>query len=877
MRWSRTLWLKLRCALRRERLESDLDEELRFHLEMKAQQLARRGVAPEEAGYQARREFGNAAVFKDTSRDIFGFRVLEQFLQDVRYALRALGRAPGFTFAAVAVLALGLGANTAIFSVVNAVLLRPLPYPHPDELVMLYEQGLLERGGNFPVSPRNFLDWQQEARSFQSMAASTFAGGNLSGTGYPAEVVAGRAFTGSIGSVLGVPPAAGRWITPADDRPEAPPAMMLSYRLWQRRFGGSYAVIGKAVQLDKMSFTVVGVLPRVFVRAGEADDILVPLQRLWPPAEMQRRGSHSLLVDARLKAGVSVMQARAEMNGIAARIKQAHPKELTGKSAAVVSLHEREVLDYRSSLLTIFGAVGCVLLIACLNVGGLLVARVSARRRELAVRAALGAGRGRILRQLLVEAMALASGGALVGLALAYSLGGLLLAEAPGVETWSFELDWRVLLFAAVLTLATTALMGIIPAWQVRRLDLAGAMKQGDPSRSAGSRGRLREILVASELALSLVLLAGAGLLLRSFTQLRGVNPGLRSDHLLVVGFQLPDKGYDTAVRAAAFHEELLRRVRAMPGAVAAGMVSNLPLMGHWSDKIFEIEGRPPVPLEQSPDAVDLWCDPAYLRTAGIPILAGRAFTPDDGRAKEVSATIVSRATAQKYWPGESPLGQYMRIHERRYQVVGVAGDVLSWLGQPAEPTMYFPMADTSSSGAAYLLVRTGGLPLTLAPVVRRIMTELDRDLALHPVMAFDDLIGERAGEQRYETLLLGSFAFVALLLAAIGLYGVMSYIVVQRTSEIGVRVALGASRGDVLTLLLQRGMQPVAAGIVLGLAAAFASTRLIRGMLYATDPGDPLTFALVAAVLAIVAVAACTMPALGATRIDPVRALRNE
>jgi predicted permease len=801
-------------------------------------------------------------------------------MREIRYTLRTLRKSPGFSLAAILVLALGIGANSAIFTVVRAVLLAPLPYPASDRLVNLYERDVIGDNPFNIVSAPNFYDWERDSTSFERMA---FSGDwSLSFTpsdgGLP-EVIDGALGNYNLFNTLGVQPALGRGFREEDDRPGAERVVVISDSFWRRRFGARPEAIGSQIRLDGELHTVVGVTPPGFDFPNMQAQALVPAWRVLEPATRQERGNHRFMVVARLKPGVSIEQARNELDGIARRVHQQYPEALTGRGANVVSMQERLVVRVRPLLLVLLGAVACVLLIACVNVANLLLARAVGRRREVAVRAALGAGRWQLARQFLTESLVLSTFGAAVGLVIAAWGTDFLVTMAGYIpRLGAVRMNTTVLAYTAGLAILTGVAVGLVPAFSSWRVGLAHAMQEGGRSSTAGrGGGRFRDALVAVEIALSLVLLIGAGLMLKSFAQLRSVDPGFSPEGILTIRFSLPEIKYKTPAQVVSFYQELVERVRTIPGVKAAGLVNVVPLAGHFSDETFTIEGRPALPAGQFLDAVVRRADPAYFQAIGIPIRRGRVFMPAD-RFDQANKAVISEAMAAQIFPNEDPIGKRIRttVKGPAYEIVGVVANARQNLAMPAEPTMYFPILEGNFNFAT-LTVRASGDPNLLSLPIQKEMRRMDADLPAVTVKTMDDLIGGATSQNRFGLMLIALFACLAVTLAAIGLYGVLAYSIGQRTNEIGLRMALGATTADITGLVVRQGLKPAALGILLGLAAGAAVTRLLESVLFEVSATDPTVLVSVVALLTAVTCAACLAPAWRATRIDPVIALRAE
>jgi putative ABC transport system permease protein len=818
---------------------------------------------------------------------------MSSLLQDIRFALRQARSRPGFTLVVILVLALGLGANAAIFSVVNVVLLHTLPYPNPDRLVLLWERGVgAASGGPNVASMPNFLDWQAQSRSFEHMAAARQNEFNLGGDhGFAPERLEGAICSWSLFPALGVQPFLGRDFRPEEDRQGAERVAIISYGLWQRRFGGASDILQHSIRLDDQSYQVIGVMPRGFSYPRRGMEVWAPIQNVLSKDTLTNRGDHEFYVVARLLPGVAMEKARDELDSIQRGIWETNGKGLFGRGAAVSTLDEAMVENSQTTLRLLFGAVACVLLIGCVNVANLLLARGAQRQREVAIRAALGAGWGRLVRQLLTEALLLSTAGAAAGLLLASYLTSFLARRAAMLQgptdfetSGEIRLDIWVFLFTTAIALVVGLATGIVPALQAARADLTVRLKDNSRSTTA-SRGhaRFRHALVAVEVALSLLLLVSAGLLLRSFLALRNVHPGVRTDHILTAGLSLPEARYAKREQVATFSHQLLDRLRAVPGVQSAGLVSCLPVGGYCGATAFWIEGRP-LPPGQFLIALHRAASPDYFATAGIPMLRGRTFTDRDGlgfddQHMHTSAVVISQSMAHEFWPNEDPIGKRIYFGDEkspRFEVIGICGDVVISLDDHPRPTVYQPIFDGSWTDF-YAVVRTAPAPQGMASVVRGEVNRLDASLPVFDVRTMQDVLQESAAQRQFTAGLVGCFALLALVLAAVGIYGVLYYIVAQRTNEIGIRVVLGASSAQVRRLILWQGMRPVLIGAVLGLVASVAATRYFESLLFGVHAGDPATFVWVTAVLLGVALFACSVPAIRATRVDPAVALRME
>ena len=817
-------------------------------------------------------------------RDERSGALLDTLAQDVSYGTRVLARSPAFTMAAVLALALGIGANAAIFSVVDAVLLRPLPYQSPERLAVILHHG------DAPVSPANFVDWRAQSRAFESMGAAEYWTPNVTGVDEPEKLWALHV-TPSIFPMLGVAPLLGRAFLAEEGERGAEHEVVLGYSLWQRRFGGDPRIVGESITLDGAQYTVVGVMPRDFKFAP----FWATKAELWAPLVLdptRSRESNSLRVFARLAPGVDLRQARAEMATMTARLEREYPG--TNRDVTVQSLKDKVVGDIRPALLVELGAVGFVLLIACANVAHMLLARAAARRKEFALRTALGASRVRVVRQLLTESLLLALLGGGAGLLLA--LGGIraLVALSPaGIpQIATIGLDARALVFLLVVSLLTGVGFGLVPALRASASDLNDALKEGGRGSSEGiRRNRFRSLLMASEFALALMLLVGAGLMIRSFLALRSIDPGFDPKNLLTMVVPVAGSREAAPERRAIFYEELLQRVRTLPGVVSASAINHLPLAGDEWGRAFRVEGRPLAHQGDAPEATYRVVFPGYFRTMHIPVLRGREVSESDN-LDAPAVVVVNELLANRYWPGEDPIGKRITLDDARHDstswltVVGVVKNAVrgDWAA-PEHEEIYLPFLQNRSyledpgAHVAYqtLVIRTSGDAAALAPAVRNAVWSLDRSLPVSEVQTMDAVVERSTAQPRFNLFLLATFAAVALVLAAVGIYGVMSYSVSRRTHEIGLRMALGARPGDVMRVVVGQAMVLALVGACAGFVGALALGRFMSSFLYGVRPSDPLTFLAMSLILGAVALMASYIPARRATRIDPLLALRHE
>jgi putative ABC transport system permease protein len=891
-----TLWSRVRswasAILRRSRMESEMDTELRFHIEARAEDLIRNGVPREKALLQARIEFGGIERAKEECRDTRRVMLIETLVRDVRYSLRMLRSSPGFSMVAILTLALGIGANTAIFSVVDSVLLRPLPYADPAGLVMVWENSSQHPNPHNTVSPPDFLDWSRRNTVFSGMAAIFDQRANLTGNGLPEEIVL-QDVSANFFSVLGVNTVLGAGFTSENGQPGHDNVVVLSFGFWKERYASDHSIVGKTIVLNGHPLSVVGVAPEGFdwfIKDGSLTGAQPQMWSPWiiPDAFHDRKNvGRFMTVVARLKPGVAVTRAQADMNTIAAQIAQEYPDFNGYWGVNVVPLRQQIAGDLRPALLILLGAVVFVLLIACANVSSLLLARASAREREMAVRTAIGASPWRIACQLLTESILLAAIGGGIGVVLAVWGTNALLVASPRnlLDMRSATIDARVLAFAAGSTLLAGLLFGFLPSYISAHSRISETLKEGGRGSSSGKyRGATRSAFVVLQMCLALVLLAGSGLLIRSFIRLVGVDPGFDSNHLLTFKVSLPSSKYRTDPACLAFFQQLLSRVSHLPGVRSVTMNSFPPFSGLGAATGVHLLGQPPRSLMDLPVAAVRVVGPHYFDTMRIPLRAGRVFTEQE-LADARHVVVINQAFADQYMSGANPLGQQAVIFMKSLEesqnapsvIVGVVGDVRQMgLETPGEPTVYWPHPELVYSEMT-IVVRTSKDPLSLVSAVRNELQQMDPEQPMAAVATMDQLIGDSLARSRFTMLLLGIFAAISLLLASVGIYGVIAYGVAQRTQEFGIRIALGAGRRDVLRLVLGQGTRLALWGIGLGVIFALALTKFLATLLYGISPTDPLTFAAVASLLVLVALAACYVPAQRATRVDPIEALRYQ
>jgi len=857
---------------RKSREERELNEELQFHLDQEAQLLRDRGQDPSGA----RRAFGNVTLVGESTRQTWGWTALEAAARDARFALRLLRKSPGFAVTAIAVLALGIGATSAIFSVVNAVLLRPLPFSEPERLAMVWERQPFGRSN--VIQTQNFLDWRARNRSFTQISAIYSISMNLSGDGEPVQIP-GMRITAGFFEILRTPPFLGRTIAPSDDVPGAPAVCVLSYGLWQRRFGGKVDVLGKKINLEGLPVEIIGVMPEGFQFPTARADLYAPMR--LDPTEAAKDGRNYQSV-ARLKPGVSLAQAQQDMEAVAAQTQRERPDTNTNWSALVVPLMEQTVGKSRDILIVLLGAVAFVLLIACANVSNLLLMRAAGRRREMTVRVALGASRGRLLQQTAIESLLLALAGGLLGLLFAFwcvpAVIQMLPRGYPLPRRAEIGVDSTVLWFSVGVSLLCGLIFGIFPALQVDRSRLAEVLKQGGRTGSGSGRG-LRNVLVVAEVAVAVVLVVGAGLMLRGFELLNRVSPGYRADHVLTVRMTLIFNKYAASLpRRAAIVEDTLERVRALPQVKSASSIHALPTKP-TSGTGYERADRPPAP----PGAVtggDVSVVSAdYFGTMGIPMLAGREFDARD-HIGSPGVAIVNREAAKMLFGDENPLGKRLRVAwypVTDAEIVGIAENIHHYgLDIAPQPTLFLSNLQ-SPSLFTNLVVRTAGDPLAAVSAVKEAIRHVDPDQGAAEIVSMEQLLSNSIAGPRLETVLLAAFGALGLLLACIGVYAVISYSVAQRSREMGIRLALGASPNIIRALVLREGMALAGIGVVVGIVVALALTRYLSTLLYTVKPTDPAVFAAVSGLLVVAAAAGCWFPARRATTVDPVLVLREE
>jgi putative ABC transport system permease protein len=874
---------RLRGFLRREVTIGEIEQEMRSHVELMTEANIARGMSPDAARAAAMQGFGNLTRMSERAYDVRASGGLETMWQDLRFGVRTLVRNPGFAAVAIVTLALGTGATSAMFSFVYAVVLSPLPYREPDRLLSVVEH---RQGVDMGLSGPDYIDWRAAATSFEQLAASAATTANLTGRGEPERVGAARV-SANYFDALGVPPAHGRGFRWSDEPHGAPRVAVLGDGLWRRRFAADPGLVGQTIAINGEPYVVVGIMPPEISLRTTSAQVWLPLA--LAPREQQSPGARFLIVTGRLRPGIAATQAEAELVEIARRLEKVRPHSNTNVTARVRDLHDVVVSPVRDAAFILLAAVSFVLLIACANVANLLLARATKRRTEMSVRAALGASRRRIARQLLLESAVIGLAGSIAGLALAYVMAeilkGVLPQDIPRLQQTG--VNAVVLGFTLAVSLVASLLFGVAPALRASRLELQQTLR--DESRSSGGfrRRRLSSSIVAAEIALALVLLVAAGLLLRSFVRLQRVELGFDPANLVTARMNLPEARYGRAPEVAAFYQELTTKLGQQPGVTAAAVASNIPLAGSGFSISMTIEGRPrPARIDDTPMVFMRYVSADYFRTLGVRVARGRDFNSAD-RSNTPAVAIVNETTAKRYWPGQDPIGQQIRLDDDRgatVEIVGLVADVRHFgLTRLPEPEVFMPVPQATPLNWQWLqrsmiaIARTSGEPESAAGAMRQAVRSLDDQLPVYNLRSMEQLRAEATGDARVGLALVGIFAAVALVLAAIGVYGVMAVMVAGRSREIGIRLALGARPHDVRWMILRDGAALTAVGTVIGVMAALALTRTMRAMLFETPATDPVTLSVVVAGIAIAAMLACWVPARRSTRVDPIIALRAE
>ncbi len=870
----------------RKRSDADLQNEMEAFLSEETDDNVARGMSPDEARRQARIKLGNPQRVRESLWTQNIPLLLPHVGHDLKYAFRTLSRTPGFSIIAIAVMALCIGAATSLFTIVRSVLLRSLPFRDPARLVMVYEHF---RGGEFsyhPVAPADFYDWRSKTHGFEDMAIMRSAGYNLTGgRNELPESVSAEAGSSNLFSLLGVQPALGRDFTEADDQ-RGSAVVMLSWSLFERRFAGDAKIVGGQIHLDGKPYTVAGVLPSWFTYPDAGIQLWVPYKADASAEMLQHHDWHGSQVVARLRPDVSLASAIAQVGAIQYQLHVQYPHDPVAEDVVSRSLNEDLAGDVKKPLTLMFSAVGCMLLIGCLNVANLLVARGAARQKEVAIRSALGAQRATLIREQMAESVLICTAGGVGGILLSLGATEWLAKTWKGLPTaQSIHIDGAVIAFACALMFAAALIAGLLPALSTTGKSMLKALQTSVRTGSSSvSRTALRKSLLTAEIGITVVLLVAAGLLLKGFMQLRATDVGCVVDNTLTLRYDLPDKKYDTAEKQNAFNEALLARVRAMPGVRGAALGTTVPGAGYWGSDEFTVKEHPPLKTgEHLPNALTRWADPGYFNALGIPLVRGRFFSSDERVARSYKV-LVSRQLVQQYFAGEDPIGKHVHVPARAHdgaptlvdwEIVGVVGDILYQVGKEPKATIYFPILEGRSN--ATLAVHTATDPLQFSVPLQKQIASLDPELPVYDVLTMNQIIGASLVNASLSATLVPAFAILSLILASVGLYGVLSYLATQRTSELGIRMALGAQRDQLLQLMLMDGLRPALFGLGLGLVMSLAATRIFQSMLFGMKPLDPVVLPGVVATLLAVAVLACLAPAWRASRLDPMKALRTE
>ena len=887
MRLIAQIRMALLSLFRRQRASVRLDDEIRDHLDHQIAENIAGGMSPDEARFAAFRQFGNPALIREQARSTWTGAWVDSLSHDFRYVLRSLIHSPGFTTIVVLIIALGIGANVALFTLVHRVLLDPLPFRDPGQLVSIYEHdaGGSNTHGYLPVAAGSFFEWQRASKGVAEMAmVSPFQAYNVSAEGgrLPEKIEAAMC-SWNFFSILGVNPALGRTFGPSDDSPSSEATVILSAPFWHRRYASDTSIIGKKIWLDAKPYTVVGIMPESFIYSGSfggnTDQVWTPIGHEFPPSLMTTFEDHEVIVVARLQSGTTLQALTSRLIAVQKEIKTAHPGPAVRDSVIGRTLLDDAVQDYKTPLYALLAATGCVLLIASMNVASLLVARMSARRKELAIRVALGGGWLRIMVERILESLLLSTVGGAVGLLLAGgAIQWLIQTRQDMNRVEAIHIGVVEVMFTIAAILATALFSGLISASSSKLKDvLSGLQDSSRTLSSSRARAGLRRTLLVLEVSLTVVLLVGAGLLLKSYQRLRSTDLGVPVDNVLTMHFGLPEARYKTSVQRIAFFESVLSQVRALPGVQSAGLVSAAPGQGYGGDNLVSFVEHPPLPKGTGLDLQNRGADPGYFAAIHIPLIRGRIFTPDE-RLQRSNVVVISQKAAESCFPGEDPIGKHIKVSIDGMigEVIGVVGDTRWNIAQPSMPMMYWPVLSGDWSNMT-LIVRSPSNVSALAMPIQKIIGSLDPDLPVSGVGTLRESIAKSTVDSQFDSLLVLAFAVIALVLAAAGLYGVLTYLVSQRTSELGIRIALGAQREQLLRAVLLDGLRPALFGLILGLAGSAAAVRLIESMLYQTEPLDPTVFATVAGLLLLVAASACLLPAWRASRLDPMQALRTE
>lgn len=884
MRWLHKLRMQL-ATLRRTRSGAALDSELRFHLDQQIAENIRAGMSPAEAHRTANLTFGNPGAIREETRSTWSWTSIELFFLDLRQCVRSLRRSYSFSAVVILVFALGIGANVALFSVVHTVLFNALPFTDPGRLVRVFEADSHGQFQDNIVAGGSFAAWKEQQKSFVDLAIKREGGYDLAG-GFSGsnsqlpEYVHAEIASWNLFPLLGTQPALGRLFTADDDRPGANGTVVLTWQLWKRRYAGDPAILDKTIELDARPFTVIGVLPKSFQYPDAKIQLWAALYHERSPENMRTFQSHNFDVVGRLKPGITLFQANADLSAIQAAIRRQNPDGPVNDATNLRPILDAEVRDVKSGLYTLLVATGCLLLIACLNIASLFIARSVAGQRETAVRTALGGSRLRLMRTILLESLLLSFAGGIAGVALAAAgLRWLVAVRTDIPRSAEIHLDLWALLFALGTVFLCSLLSGIFPALTATNRHILSSL-QANSRTQVGSTGRalLRRGLLAFQVGLTVVLLVGSGLLLKTYQRLRSTDPGCTTRNVLTMEIVLPKGKYNTDVKRVAFAETLTQQLSAVRG-ISAGLTTMVPTEGVGRDDTYSIKEHPPLPLGQTLDAVTVFVDPGYFSSMQIPLLTGRFFQPDD-RLDRAQSVLISQSLARRDFPNEDPIGKHIvasvASDSRPFEIVGIVGDIRANITAAPEPTFYFPLF-LGSERNLILTIRTSSDDPSMALTAQKIIAGIDSDLPVANILSMDQILGQATLEPSFDAVLLLSFASLSLILAVVGLFGVLSFLVSQRTSEIGIRLALGAQRGQIAQLMLGDGLKPAFFGLAFGLIASAAATRLMQSLLYGTQPLDLAVFVVVSLTFVTVAALSCLVPAWRASRLDPMQALRSE
>ncbi|HEY2857554.1 MAG TPA: ABC transporter permease [Terracidiphilus sp.] len=882
-------WLRF---VRRKRSDAELQEEMEAFVREEAADNEARGMSPDEAWRQARVKLGNPQKVRESLWEQNSAQPLTSIGRDMKYACRTLSRTPGFSIISISVMALCIGAATSLFTIVRSVLLRPLPFRDPGKLVILHEHfrgAWASTPGEYsynPVAPADFYDWRSKTNGFEDMAIMRYSGYNLTGErGELPEGVRAASASWNLFQVLGVQPSLGRAFTESEDQ-RGNTSVMLTWSVFQRRFAGDAGIVGRQIHLDGKPYTVIGVLPSWFTYPDAGLQLWTSYKADASPEMLQHHDWHQSQVVARLRPGVSLASAVAQVGAVQYQLHLQYPHDPVAEDVAPRSLNEDLAGNVKKPLNVMLSAVGCMLLIGCLNVANLLVARGASRQKEVAIRSALGAQRGTLIREQLTESVLICGAGGAGGLLLSIVATRYLAHAWKDLPTaQGIHLDAAVIGFACLLMVAAALVAGVIPAFSTTGKKMISALQTSARTGAASvSRTALRKTLLTAEIGITVVLLVAAGLLMKSFLRLRAADVGCVTENTLTLGYSLPEKKYDTPEKQNAFNEALLERVKAIPGVRGAALGNTIPGAGYWGDDVFTVKEHPPLKAgAELPDGLSRWADPGYFSALGIPLVSGRFFNNDE-RAARSYKVIVDRQLVQKYFPGEDPIGKHLHVPAHfhpgapdlvDYEVVGVVGDTSFQVGKEPKPTMYFPLLEGWSNST--LAVHTASDPLQFSVPVQKQIAALDPELPVSDVLTMNEVIGQSLVNASLSASLVLAFAILSLILASVGLYGVLSYLTTQRTTELGIRMALGAQRDQLLRLTLVDGLRPALLGLGIGLVGSLAATRIFQSMLFGTKPLDPVVLSGVIATLLAVSVLACLAPAWRASRLDPMQALRTE